>query len=74
MTKIIDLPRIVNVPFLSSIRDLWHKTAYEIRLEGTIDSPALRLRGLPFLRREHRPFIQSSHAGRAVRIRPKILP
>ncbi|MHC4223968.1 MAG: hypothetical protein ACYSUN_08260, partial [Planctomycetota bacterium] len=74
VTKYIDLPRFVDVPVLSALRNLWHRTVYQIRMEGTLDSPALRLRGLPFLRREHKPFTQSAHAGRVHRIRPSILP
>ncbi|MHC4934171.1 MAG: translocation/assembly module TamB domain-containing protein, partial [Planctomycetota bacterium] len=74
VTKYIDLPRLINIPVLSTLRNLLHRTVYQIRMEGTIDSPALRLRGLPFLRREHKPFTQSTHAGRVQRIRPSILP
>jgi len=74
VTKVIDLPRLLNLPVLSTLRSLWHKTAYEIRLEGTVDSPALRLRALPFLKNRRVPFTQSPHAGRAERMRPPILP
>jgi hypothetical protein len=74
VTRLLDLPRLLDIPVLSTIRDLWHKTVYEIRLEGTIDSPALRLRALPFLKRTRRPFTQSPHAGRAETVRPKLLP
>ncbi|MHC4549750.1 MAG: hypothetical protein ACYTEZ_13340 [Planctomycetota bacterium] len=74
VTKAIDLPRFFNLPVLSTLRDIWHKTVYEIRLEGTIDSPALRLRALPFLKNKRRQFTQSPHAGRAVRMRPRLLP
>jgi len=75
VTRLIDLPRLINIPVLSTLRDLWHKVAYEIRLEGTLDSPTIRLRGLPFLRpTSHRRFTQSPHAGRAERVRPHLLP
>ncbi|MHC4816576.1 MAG: hypothetical protein ACYTF8_00760 [Planctomycetota bacterium] len=74
VTKAIDLPRFFNLPVLSTLRDLWHKTVYEIRLEGTIDSPALRLRALPFLKNTRKQFTQSPHAGRVGRMRPKLLP
>lgn len=74
VTKAIDLPRFFNLPVLSTLRDLWHRTIYEIRLEGTIDSPALRLRALPFLKNTRRQFTQSPHAGRVGRMRPKLLP
>ncbi len=74
VTKVIDVPRLLNLPVLSTLRSLWHKTAYEIRLEGTVDSPALRLRALPFLKNRRVPFTQSPHAGRAERMRPPILP
>jgi hypothetical protein len=75
VTRLIDLPRLINIPVLSTIRDLWHKVAYEIRLEGTLDSPAIRLRGLPFLRSSNtRRFTQSDHAGRPERLRPRLLP
>jgi hypothetical protein len=73
VTKMIDLPRLINIPVLSSLRNLWHRTVYEIRMEGTIDSPTLSLRALPFLKREHTPFIQSAHAGHVLRMRPSIL-
>ncbi|HEX5139248.1 MAG TPA: AsmA-like C-terminal region-containing protein [Planctomycetota bacterium] len=75
VTRLIDLPRLINIPVLSTLRDLWHKVAYEIRLEGTLDSPAIRLRGLPFLRSSNeRRFTQSAHAGRPERVRPRLLP
>jgi len=74
VTRLIDLPRLINIPVLSTLRDLWHKIAYEIRLEGTLDSPTIRLRGLPFIRGTRRQFTQSPHAGRAERIRPHLLP
>ncbi|MHC4161990.1 MAG: hypothetical protein ACYSUM_07660 [Planctomycetota bacterium] len=74
VTKAIDLPRFFNLPVLSTLRDLWHKTVYEIRLEGTIDSPALRLRALPFLKNTRKQFTQSPHAGRVERMRPRLLP
>ncbi len=74
VTRLIDLPRIINIPVLSTLRDLWHKVAYEIRLEGTLDSPAIRLRALPFLKASARPFTQSRHAGRPERVRPRLLP
>ncbi len=74
VTKVIDLPRLLNLPVLSTLRGIWHRTAYEIRLEGTVDSPALRLRALPFLKNRRVPFTQSPHAGRAERMRPPILP
>lgn len=75
VTRIIDLPRLINIPVLSTLRDLWHKVAYEIRMEGTLDSPAIRLRGLPFLKSAStRRFTQSAHAGRPERVRPRLLP
>jgi hypothetical protein len=75
VTRLIDLPRIINIPVLSTLRDLWHRVVYEIRLEGTLDSPAIRLRGLPFLRSDNtRQFTQSAHAGRPERVRPRLLP
>jgi len=74
VTKAIDLPRFFNLPVLSTLRDLWHKTVYEIRLEGTVDSPALRLRALPFLKNTRKQFTQSPHAGRVERMRPRLLP
>jgi hypothetical protein len=75
VTRLIDLPRLINIPVLSTLRDLWHKVAYEIRLEGTLDSPTIRLRGLPFLKSsDHRRFTQSAHAGRPERLRPRLLP
>lgn len=75
VTRMLDLPRWINIPVLSTLLNLWHKTAYEIRLEGTIRSPNLRLRALPFLRGDpEQPFTQSAHAGRAGRMRPGILP
>lgn len=74
VTRLIDLPRIINIPVLSTLRNLWHKIAYEIRLEGTLDSPAIRLRALPFLKATSRPFTQSPHAGRPERVRPRLLP
>jgi len=44
-------------------------------LEGTLNSPTIRLRGLPFLRpKTVRRFTQSPHAGRAERVRPHLLP
>ncbi|NJN14345.1 MAG: hypothetical protein HC813_01470 [Planctomycetes bacterium] len=64
VTRILDLPRLVNLPVLSTLRSLWHRAAYEIRLEGTVDSPALRLRALPFLKFTRVAFIQSPHAAR----------
>ncbi len=74
VTRLLDLPRFINLPLLSTLRDLWHRTAYEIRMRGTIDSPALKLRALPFLRRTRKPFTQSPHAGRTRRVRPRVLP
>jgi len=74
VTRAIDLPRLLNIPVLSSILNLWHATVYEIRLEGTIDSPALRLRALPFLGKPRPRATQTPHAGRAERMRPRILP
>ena len=74
VTRLIDLPRIINIPVLSTLRDLWHRVAYEIRLEGTLDSPAIRLRALPFMKSSGRPFTQSAHAGRPGRVRPRLLP
>jgi hypothetical protein len=74
VTKAIDLPRFFNLPVLSTLRDLWHRTVYEIRLEGTVDSPALRLRALPFLKNTRKQFTQSPHAGRVGRMRPQLLP
>jgi hypothetical protein len=74
VTRLIDLPRLINIPVLSTLRDLWHKVAYEIRLEGTLDSPTIRLRALPFLKSTGRPFTQSPHAGRPARVRPRLLP
>jgi hypothetical protein len=74
VTRLIDLPRLINLPVLSTLRDLWRKAVYEIRLEGTIDSPTLRLRGLPWLRKREHPLTQSPHAGKALRRRPRVLP
>jgi hypothetical protein len=75
VTRMLDLPRWINIPVLSTLLNLWHKTAYEIRLEGTIRSPNLRLRPFPFLKRKPgQPFTQSAHAGRAGRLRPGLLP
>lgn len=76
VTRFIDLPRVFNIPVLSTLRDVWHRTVYEIKLEGTVDSPTLRLRGFPWLRkqepREQRT--QARHLGQIERIRPSILP
>jgi hypothetical protein len=74
VTRLLDLPRLINIPVLSTLRDLWHRIAYEIRLEGTLDSPTIRLRGLPFLKRSRRPYTQSPHAAHPERVRPRILP
>jgi len=74
VTRVIDLPRIVNVPFLSAIGNAWFKTVNELRIEGTIDSPALRRRALPFLKKEPRSFTQSPHANSPRRARPRVLP
>jgi hypothetical protein len=75
VTRLIDLPRLINIPVLSTLRDLWHKVVYEIRLEGTLDSPAIRLRALPFLgSADTRRLTQSAHAGRPERVRPRLLP
>ncbi len=74
VTRLLDLPRLIDIPVLSSIVNLWHEIAYEIRLEGTIGSPALRLRALPWLSKRPPPLIQSPHAGRVKRLRPRVLP
>ena len=74
VTRLLDIPRLIDIPVLSSIVNLWHEIAYEIRLEGTIGSPALRLRGLPWLSKRPPPLIQSPHAGRVKRLRPRVLP
>lgn len=74
VTRIIDLPRLFNVPVLSALLNLWHKIAYEIRLEGTVGSPALRINGLPWLKKHRTPFIQTPHAGKIRRMRPRVLP
>jgi len=74
VTRVIDLPRIVNVPFLSAITNAWFKTVNELRIEGTIDSPALRRRPLPFLKKDPRAFTQSPNANHPRRARPRVLP
>lgn len=75
VNRVLDLPRFLNLPVLSSIRNLWHRTVYEVRLVGTIDSPSLRLRALPFLKvRERLAVTQARHAAQAQSIRPRILP
>jgi hypothetical protein len=74
VTRLIDLPRLVNVPVLSALRNLVHRTIYAIRLEGTVDSPAIRLQAFPFVKREQKRYVQSAHAGRVERMRPRILP
>ena len=74
ITRVIDLPRIVNVPFLSAITNAWFKTVNELRIEGTIDSPALRRRALPFLKKDPRAFTQSPNANYPRRARPRVLP
>ena len=74
VTKAIDLPRILNVPVLSSIANAWFRNVNEIRIEGTLDSPALRRRAFPFLNPERRAFTQSAHAVHARTVRPRVLP
>ena len=76
ITRLIDLPRLVNIPVLSTLADLWHRTVYGIRMRGTIDSPDLVIQPLPFIARESdsKPFTQSPHAGYAKRMRPRVLP
>ncbi|MHC4957416.1 MAG: hypothetical protein ACYTGN_03500 [Planctomycetota bacterium] len=73
VTRLLDLPRLVGVPVLSSLLDLWHEIVYEIRFEGTLDNPALRLNPLPWIKRRP-PITQSPHAGRVRRMRPRVLP
>ncbi len=74
VTRLLDLPRLLDIPVLSSIVNLWHEIAYEIRLEGTVGSPALRIRALPWLSKRPPPLIQSPHAGRIKRMRLRVLP
>jgi hypothetical protein len=73
VTRLLDLPRLVGVPVLSSLLDLWHEIVYEIRFEGTLGNPALRLNPLPWIKRRP-PITQSPHAGRVRRMRPRVLP
>ena len=72
--KLIDLPAFLNLPVLSTITNLFHKTVLEIRLGGTIDDPQNRTNLLPLKGKAKRRFVESRHAGRAERIRPKLLP
>jgi hypothetical protein len=75
VTRVLDLPRFLNLPVLSSIRNLWHRTVYEVRLEGTIDSPSVRLRALPFLKQRERLIAtQARHPARVEPVRPPLLP
>ncbi len=74
VTRLIDVTRMLDIPLLSVLRNLWHRAVYEIRVEGTLKSPDLRLRALPFLKRSRRRLTQSAHAGTVRRIRPRILP
>lgn len=74
VTKMIDLPRIADVPFLSAIGNAWFKNVNEIRLEGTIDSPTLRRRALPMFKKEPKAFTQSAHANYPRVVRPRVLP
>ena len=59
---------------LTTLLNIWHKVVYEIRLEGTISNPALRLKPVPWLRKHRTPFIQTPHAGSVKRRRPRALP
>jgi len=74
VTKAIDLPRFLDVPFLSAIGNAWFKNVNEIRIEGTIGSPALRRRALPILKSAPKSFTQSPHANFPRRVRPRVLP
>ncbi|MGQ0614193.1 MAG: hypothetical protein ACT4PV_10695 [Planctomycetaceae bacterium] len=74
VTRLIDLPRLLDIPILSTIRNLWHRMVYEVRVVGTVQSPNLRLRALPFLKDRGRSFPSSPHAAQAERIRPDLLP
>jgi len=74
VTRLIDLPRLLDIPVLSAIRNLWHRMVYEVRVVGTVQSPNLRLRALPFLKDRGRSFPASPHAAQAERIRPDLLP
>jgi len=74
VTRLIDVPRLLDIPVLSVLRNLWHRAVYEFRLQGTISSPDLRIRALPFLKRSPRRLPQSAHAGSVRRIRPRVLP
>jgi len=68
------VPRLLDSPVLGVLRNLWHRAVYEFRLQGTISSPDLRIRALPFLQRSPRRLPQSAHAGSVRRIRPRVLP
>ena len=74
VTRMLDLPRIFDVPFLSAIGNMWFKNVNEIRLEGTLDSPALRRRALPMFKGKPKSFTQSPHANYPRQVRPRVLP
>jgi len=74
VTKVIDLPRLANLPFLSTIANAWFKNVNEIRIEGTLDSPALRRRALPMFKKKPKAFTQSAHGNHPRTVRPRVLP
>jgi len=74
VNRILDLPRFLDIPVLSALRNLWHRTVYEVRLAGTIESPRLELRALPFFKAAPRAIPPSPHGGRVERMRPGVLP
>ena len=74
VTRVLDLPRLANIPFLSAIGNAWFKNVNEIRVEGTLESPALRRRALPMFKKKPKTFTQSAHANYPRRVRPRVLP
>ena len=74
VNKMIDLPRFLNIPVLSAIRDLFHKTVLEIRVGGTVASPRVITDLIPLPDGKKRHFVESGHAGAAERVRLKLIP
>ncbi|MEE8105256.1 MAG: AsmA-like C-terminal region-containing protein [Planctomycetota bacterium] len=74
VNKMLDLPRFLNIPVLSTIRDLFHKTVLEIRVGGTVGSPRVITDLLPLPDGRPRHFVESGHAGAAERVRLKLIP
>ena len=74
VTRIIDMPGLLQTPLFAWVGKLWNKAVYEIRLEGTLSNPELITRGLPFMARERRKYTESSHPLKAQRMGLGLLP